>query len=234
MTVQMKFDQVRGALLDLVFPPRCIGCGAEGEFLCEPCRRLLPTLEPPFCERCGVPVVSERLCQNCLNTEIAIDGIRSSFLHLGLAREAVHCLKYNNLKVLAWPLAELMATHFKANPLPVDIVAAVPSHPRRIRRRGYNQADLLASELSCAIKLPVSRGTLARLRNTKSQVSLGASERRNNVKGAFQCKDEIFRNKSVLLIDDVCTTGATLNACAIALKEAGSAAVWGLTFSREC
>ncbi|MFA4837060.1 MAG: double zinc ribbon domain-containing protein, partial [Dehalococcoidia bacterium] len=71
----MKFDQVRGALLDLIFPPRCIGCGAEGEFLCEPCRRLLPTLEPPFCERCGVPVVSERLCQNCLNTEIAIDGI---------------------------------------------------------------------------------------------------------------------------------------------------------------
>ena len=79
-----------------------------------------------------------------------------------------------------------------------------------------------------------AKGSLQRRRNTPSQVSLGADDRSSNVEGAFQCRDQAFHNKSVLLIDDVCTTSATMNACAATLKDAGAASVWGLTFSREC
>jgi ComF family protein len=234
MALQITLVKVKEAFLDLLFPPRCIGCGMEGDFLCGSCCDLLPALEPPLCECCGVPLASGRFCQNCIDSNLDVDGIRSPFLHQGLAREAVHYLKYRNMKVLARPMAGLMAEYLKSNSLPVDIITAVPIHSRRMRQRGYNQSDLLAEELSRSIKLPTSRGTLTRLRNTPSQVSLGASERRSNVEGAFQCKYQIFQNRRVLLIDDVCTTGATLNACAVALKEAGALSVWGLTLSREC
>lgn len=150
-----------------------------------------------------------------------------------MARDAVHHLKYRNLKALARPLAKLMAEYLESNPLPVDLILAVPMHPKRVRQRGYNQSDLLAQELSYLINLPTASGSLVRLRNTPSQVSLGAEARRSNVQGAFRCKNQVCQGKSVLLVDDVCTTGATLNACALALKEAGAASVWGLTFSRE-
>ncbi|MCL0088986.1 ComF family protein [Dehalococcoidia bacterium] len=150
-----------------------------------------------------------------------------------MARDAVHHLKYRNLKALARPLAKLMAEYLESNPLPTDILVAVPLHSKRVRQRGYNQSDLLAEELSHLIDLPTASGSLVRLRNTPSQVSLGAEARRSNVQGAFRCKNQVCQGKGVLLVDDVCTTGATLNACALALKEAGAASVWGLTFSRE-
>ncbi|MDD5093874.1 MAG: ComF family protein [Dehalococcoidia bacterium] len=230
----MKPAELKEAFLDLIFPPRCIGCGKEGGFLCAPCSEALPALEPPFCQRCGVPTSDGKLCQNCRNWSPAIDGIRSPFLHTGLARQAVHHLKYKNQKVLARPIAGVMAKYLKSNPLPVDVLTAVPTHPKRTRQRGYNQADLIVRELSQTIQLPASQETLARRRNTPSQVSLGAEARRKNVQEAFICKDKSLSSKRVLLVDDVCTTGATLNACAVALKEAGAASVWGLTFSREC
>ncbi len=126
-----------------------------------------------------------------------------------------------------------MAQYLGSNPLPVDLILAVPMHPRRARERGYNQSDLLVEALSRLIQLPMTSGSLVRLRNTPSQVSLGAEARRSNVQGAFCCNDQLFQGKGVLLVDDVCTTGATLNACATALKGAGAAPVWGLTFSRE-
>ena len=234
MALQTTLSQIRDFLLDLVFPRRCIGCGTEGEFLCSSCCDSLPRLEHPYCARCGVPLSGGRFCHDCLNSPFAIDGIRSLFLHQGLAREAVHYLKYKNLKTLAQPLAELMAEYLESNPLPVDILIAVPMHPKRMRRRGYNQSDLLVEELSHLTRLPTAEGSLSRRINTPSQVSLGAEARRSNVQGAFQCKDQVFQSRNVLLVDDVCTTGATLNACAAALKTAGATSVWGLTLSREC
>ncbi|MCL0058558.1 ComF family protein [Dehalococcoidia bacterium] len=233
ITLQTALRQSRDLLLDLIFPRRCIGCGAEGEFLCRSCLNLLPRLTPPYCECCAVPFSGGRLCPNCLNSPPAINGVRSLFLHRGMARDAVHHLKYRNLKALARPLAKLMAEYLEPNPLPVDLILAVPLHSKRVRQRGYNQSDLLAQELSRLIDLPTASGSLVRLRNTPSQVSLGAEARRSNVQGAFRCKNQVFQSKGVLLVDDVCTTGATLNACAVALKEAGAASVWGLTFSRE-
>ena len=192
MALQTTLTQIGDFLLDLVFPRRCIGCGAEGEFLCVSCRDSLPRLEPPYCGRCGVPHTVGRFCPNCLSSPLAIDGIRSLFLHQGLAREAMHHLKYKNLKTLAQPLAELMAEYLESNPLPADILAAVPMHSKRMRTRGYNQSNLVVEALSHITRLPTAEGSLIRMRNTPSQVSLGAEARRSNVQGAFQCKDQVF------------------------------------------
>lgn len=234
VTIQTKLSQLSESLLDLLFPRRCAGCGKEGNFLCDSCSNTLAKLDPPFCTRCGFPLAGRASCPDCENLSLAIDGIRSPYMHEGLARDLVHSLKYNNLKALSKPMARLMARYLESNPLPADSLMAVPIHSRRMRKRGYNQSDLVAKELSHLVGLPRVNGPLIRLRNTASQVKLGAQERRANVAGAFGCRDETLHNKRVLLIDDVCTTGATLNACATALKEAGAITVWGLTFSREC
>ncbi len=233
MALQTRLAQIPELLLDLLFPLKCIGCGIEGELICSSCQKDLPRLKPPYCSVCGLPLRETISCHKCVNWPLKIDGIRSLFLHDTLARDAVHSLKYNNLKSLAKPMAQLMAEYLESTQLLADVLLAVPAHPKRLRKRGYNQAHLLAKELGKLTGLPLLHDQLARITNTKSQVSLGAEERRANVSGAFKCEGQAFTSKRVMLIDDVCTTGATLNACAIALKEAGADSVWGLTFSRE-
>ena len=233
MVLQTRLAQISEAFLDFLFPVRCIGCGTEGKLICSSCRKSLPRLHPPYCKVCGLPLEAEMSCPKCSLHPLQINGIRSVFRHEKLARDAAHTLKYNNLKSLAKPLAQLMAEYLESNPMPVDVLLAAPMHPKRMRKRGYNQAHLLAKELGKLMQLPVSQGVLTRFTDAPSQVSLGAEDRRKNVAGVFRCPDQAFADKQVLLIDDVCTTGATLNACAITLKEAGAASVWGLTLSRE-
>jgi len=232
--LQTKLVQIPDFLLDQLFPRFCAGCGTEGDFLCDSCIETLPQLQPPFCYRCGLPIPENSICPDCQNLPLTIDGIRSLYLHEGLAREVIHSLKYKNMKALAKPLAALMANYLVDNPFEIDTLAAAPMHAKRLRTRGYNQPELLVNELSNVTGIPNKTELLIRTKNTTSQVSLTADDRLANVNGAFQCKDGYFRDRKVLLIDDVCTTGATLNACAIALKKGGAASVWGLTLSREC
>jgi ComF family protein len=146
----------------------------------------------------------------------------------------VRALKYNYLSALAQPMAQLMARYVEEEDIEADLVVAVPLYGRRKRLRGYNQSALLARELSrlCGLSL-VERG-LARRRNTPPQArSVDAEARKRNVADAFSADRRWVEGKRVLLIDDVMTTGATLDACAGALREAGAASVWALTFARE-
>ena len=163
-----------------------------------------------------------------------IDGISSPFRFEGLMRRAVHELKYNNFKALGSPLARLLAEYLRARPLPREVLVPVSLHPRRLRERGYNQASILVHELGRLINLPVVEGLLLRLKDTPAQARAATAEvRRRNVAEAFACRDGQLRGEKVLLIDDVCTTGATLDSCAVALKKAGAGSVWGLTLARE-
>ncbi len=229
-----QLAKLKGVALDLLFPRWCIGCGREGDFLCQSCRQLLPRIMPPLCPRCGRPQPSGILCSSCVGWQAEIDGIRSPFRFDGVIRQSIHQLKYRNLRALAQPLVKLLQDYLVANPVPGEVLVPVPLHQKRLKERGYNQSRLLARELGKLINLPVVDDCLARQRHDPPQARTSHIEDRwFNVAGAFICRDQKLRDKRVLLIDDVCTSGATLDACAVALKEAGATMVWGLVLARE-
>lgn len=222
----------RGAL-DLLYPPRCAGCGRLGSLFCASCLAQVEPLRPPICEHCGRPASSVGLCPFCRRTPSALDGIRSAAIFKEPLRSAIHHFKYYGGQALAEPLASLLRDCWLRQSLPVDVLVPVPLHERRLQERGYNQAALLARELGRSLGLPVVEQVLHRVRETLPQVGLNARQRRENVAGAFHCLNGAMRGRSVLLIDDVCTTGATLEACAVALRQEGkAAAVWALTVAR--
>ncbi len=223
-----------GMALNLFFPQRCLGCGREGCLFCRSCGDSLTRISPPLCPRCGRPQLNGTLCPGCVSRPAEIDGIRSPFRFEGVMREAIHQLKYRNLRALAAPLSRLMNDYLSANPIPGDVLVPVPLHRKRLRERGYNQSGLLARELGRLSRLPVADSCLVREIATPPQArTTNLEERQSNVANAFTCRDDSLRGKQVLLIDDVATSGATLDACARALKAAGAASVWGLTLARE-
>lgn len=231
MTVVDLVQEIKRGLLDLLFPPRCVGCRETGSLLCAKCRDEFELLEPPFCPHCGRPRTNGRLCPLCQRDPLRIDGVRSVAYFDGTLREAIHRFKYSNLQDLAIPLGKLMGDYWEKSPLPAEIIVPVPLHTDRLRERGYNQAALLARELGKNIGLPVSENSLVRVRATRPQVDLNAQERKENVSDAFRSSNVDLRAKRVLLVDDVCTTGATLEACSIALRQVGVRSVWALTLA---
>lgn len=231
-TIGLQWRDFRGQLLDLLFPPRCVGCRRIGAWLCAECQSQIPRVEPPFCVQCGDKVAADDLCTRCRTSPLQIERIRAAAYFEGALREAIHLFKYKGRTALAKPLGNLMAMYWQQHPMPVDVVVAVPLHATRLRERGYNQAALLARELAQRAEIALNERTLVRKRATAPQVDLSAKERRENVRDAFCCSDDRLAEKRVLLIDDVCTTGATLEACAIALRESGAHSVQALTLAR--
>ena len=234
MVSSSAWGRVGRAALDLVFPPRCAVCGRGGGFLCEPCTEALPRALPPRCPLCWQLLRPPAACQDCGGHRPAFAGVRAPFSFEGPARELVHALKYKHFRALAEPMALLMTRCLEEEPIPADTLVPVPLHPLRRRLRGYDQSALLARELGKLMGLPVVETALARRRATPPLArGLGAAERRDKVEGAFAVRGDGLSGRRVLLIDDVTTTGATLDACARALLDAEAASVWGLTFARE-
>ena len=220
--------------LDLLFPRWCINCGREGEYICRDCSKLLSVLKPPICPKCGRPQDNKQICRDCINKRTDIDGIRSPFIFEGVIRQAVHKLKYDNIRALAEPLAVFLYNYLINNPITAEVLVPVPLHQKRLRERGYNQSGLLTKELSKLSGLPVMGNCLVRYRHTPPQArSASINERRENVTDAFMCIDNSMQDKRVLLIDDVATSGTTLNTCAGKIKSAGAISVWGLTVALE-
>ena len=229
-----QVTKLKGIALDLLFPQWCVGCGKEGSFICDSCRQSLLQIIPPLCPKCGRPQPSGTLCPACVSWQAKIDGIRSPFRFDGVIRQAIHQLKYRNLRALALLLAQLLRDYLAANPVPAEVLVPVPLHKKRLRERGYNQSSLLARELGKLIELPIVDDCLIRERHSLPQARTSTvDERRSNVVNAFACRDCELQGKQVLLIDDVSTTGATLDACAEVLKASGATSVWGLTLARE-
>lgn len=229
----IKLRLVEQTLLDLVFPPRCVGCQREGEYWCRDCRKDVPLITSSLCDWCGQPIPAPGRCAACAVRPASLDGIRSVALFEGTLREAIHAFKYEGLTALGQALGEFLAQGWERLRPKGDVVVPVPLHPSRLRERGYNQSTLLARELGRRVGLPVLEKVLARSRMTLPQVELDARQRWDNVQGAFHCyAGDQIRHRAVLLIDDVCTTGATLIACAEALRPYGPASVWALTLAR--
>jgi len=141
-------------------------------------------------------------------------------------------LKYKRRGSLAEVLAERMLTHLHLPDHDFEMLVPVPLHPARLAERGFNQAAMLASPLGAGWQVPVLPEALSRIRSTRSQIDLGLEERRANVSGAFRGSEEIVSGRSILLVDDVYTTGATLGACALALRHAGASEVAAVTLAR--
>jgi competence protein ComFC len=225
--------KVGRALLDLVYPPFCVGCGQVGSVYCLACRDAAVPIRPPLCIRCGRPQETWCICQRCIVDPLPVDGVRSVAIFEGALRGAIHQFKYGYVRDLAEPLSEMLISYLQETPISADWIVPVPLHPRRLKQRGYNQAALLAHRLGSALGIPVHIDCLRRNRYTVAQTRLSAQERSRNVQGAFSCGGSGLRDKVVLLVDDVFTTGATLGACSHALRvEGGAKSVWALTVAR--
>ncbi len=225
-------------LIELFYPTRCLVCGQAGRVVHSACRNKLPYIEEPFCHRCCARLTgkhcSSTLCRMA-DEDRALTGVRSVFWHEGGAREAVLRLKYRGVASLTeWAAEECRAA---LNTFQLDgyfqLLMPVPLHPLRLRKRGYNQAAIVAQALALRSGLNIEPGLMLRTRLTRSQVELNGLERALNLRDAFSWTGPPLTGQRVLLFDDVCTTGATLNESAGAIKAAGASEVWALTLTRE-
>jgi ComF family protein len=224
---------VLAAALELLLPARCGGCDAIGDLFCGRCRSASRELQEPLCPRCGAEVesVRRRDC-GCGRRLRHLARIRSCAAYEGSLERALHRFKYRGRRALAGPLALLLAERLAVDGLAGEAIAWVPLGAARRRARGYNQAELLARALAGLTGVPSLPGSLLRLRETPPQVGLDRPRRLLNVGGAFGYRGDPLAGRSVLLVDDVATTGATLDACAAALRAAGSGPVFGFTIAR--
>ncbi len=234
------------ALLGLALPPTCIACGSitgAAGGLCGPCWGSLSFISRPYCERTGAPFSHDPdrvfgdgwVSAEALADPPAYDHARAAVTFDDVARGLVHKLKYADRLDLAAPLARLMLQAGTDLTATAEIIVPVPLHPLRLWRRKFNQAALLARHIGAATGLRVDSTALVRRRRTPSQTALGRAARRANVAGAFavqQSATHRIEGRRVLLVDDVYTTGATLDVCALALRRAGAAGVDALTFAR--
>jgi ComF family protein len=226
-------------LIKTLLEPACVACQQvlarplEGP-VCDGCWRAVRRLTPPWCQRCGDALASWRpahaLCPRCRRQSSVIDMARSAGQYEGSLREILHAYKYGRRRTLAAPLARMMAEYGHDVLVGADAVVPVPLHPWRAFRRGFNQADELARHLG----RPVWR-VLARCAHGPPQAGLPAARRHANVKGAFGLRVLArvpIAGSTLVLIDDVMTTGATMRECAGVLKGAGVECVRGLTVAR--
>ena len=219
--------------LDVLFPIRCLDCGVPGRFICTVCAERMPRLEEPFCEICANPG-TDGIYGWCLDKEPEIDQIRAPYLYLPSSpiHKAIRMLKYRGIRALAPELADLLAQFMRNSPARFDCIVPVVSHPSRMRRRGYSQAALIASNLGERLDIPVLEDALTRVRNAPSQLSTRSREQRwNNARGNFaSCRE--LSGLVILLVDDLVTTGSTAASAAHALKNAGALSVFCVSAAR--
>jgi len=232
-------------ILDLLFPIECLGCGKEKVWLCEDCLANIPININFKCPVCQSYTKVGEVCPACQG-KINLDGIFiASSYDNQLLRQAIHRFKYNYVTDLAIPLSAILArflSKIKKSGLYIvpnilinyqaSLIIPVPLHKKRIRSRGFNQADLLADKVATCLEFKKAN-ILSRRYQTQPQVNLKRRSRLENLKGVFVCSDrEIVKDKKIILIDDVATTGATLEEGARVLKQAGAREVWGLVLAR--
>ncbi len=216
---------------DWLYPPYCGGCGQFGQRWCDLCQAQVQTITETVCPCCGTPQPAPQLCAHCQQSQPPYQALRSWAVYREPLRRAIHQLKYAGDMGLAESFGPPLLSFLLQQNWDFDCIIPVPLNPKRQAERGYNQSTLLAIPLATALRQPLRTQILRRSRETVSQTKLSAAERKHNMLGAFTASP--IQNQSVLLVDDVTTTGATLWACAQALLEAGARAVFALTLARS-
>lgn len=238
------------SLIDLIYPPRCPICQAflqeqvtleAGQDLpfCQACFKDFTEIRSPICPLCGRPfsdgIEQDRVCEDCLRKKPSYDIARAPYLYDGALMTAIHELKYAQRSHLADSLGSLLASFAQdwIGEMKVSLLMPVPLHPRRLRARGFNQSLLLARCVASRTGADLDFLSLRRTRFTKPQTELSSEERKKNVRKAFEVvKPEAVKGRTILLVDDVATTGSTLSECAKALKRAGANSVLCLVLAR--
>ena len=218
--------------LDTLFPPSCGGCGRLGTRWCSECHNRVVRLVPPYCQSCGELIKSGNSCSQCEQSQLSCSAIRSWAEFSGPLRKALHTFKYQRNLGLGDTFSSYLIEFINHLSWHVDLVVPVPLGRERLHNRGYNQAALLAKPLALGTGVDYFPQTLRRKRDTKTQVGLSLAERKLNMLDAFEASAQFVLDKVVLLVDDVMTSGATIESCAVALNSAGARAVYGLTLAR--
>lgn len=224
--------QWRFVFQDLFLPPSCVGCGKFGSHWCEVCNAQLQQITAPVCDICGVPQVCNSICSECERNPPAFNHVRSLARYENPFRKGIIRLKYHGNAALGEVFSVYLIQLLLSLQWKFDMVLPVPLSTNRLKQRGYNQTAFLAYPISQYFRLPYQPYSLRRIRNTHSQVGLTGIERRENLTEAFKAEPTLVKDKVVVLVDDVFTTGSTLNACAEALKTAGVKEVNGITLGR--
>ncbi len=233
-------------LMNIIYPPRChicqdfLGdCDRKIPDICDNCSSCFPAVTHPFCSICGVPfqskVEEDHLCEKCIQTRPFYDELRAPYLYEDKIMEAVHLIKYSGKSFLVKSFGPLLADFAKDRFRDTKdmIMIPVPLYKKKLRQRGFNQSALFVKSISTILEIEAGYYFLRRTRYTETQTGLNLKERRKNVKGAFEVPEgNDLRGKSVILVDDVATTGNTMNECARILKKAGCKKVFGLVLAR--
>ncbi|MDQ1334347.1 MAG: hypothetical protein QG552_1297 [Thermodesulfobacteriota bacterium] len=237
-------------LADIIYPPRCTVCSrflwkgplvreTRSAFFCQDCAADFHCVASPLCPICGQPFPSEvredHLCEDCLRKRPFYEAAWAPYRYEGAILKAIQRFKYGSKSFLADALGPLLARFAEerldgAGPV---LIMPVPLHPKRLQERGFNQSLLLAKHVSRALHIDLDFLSLRRARYTPPQTSLAKRERQQNVRGAFELKNQgAVKGKTILLVDDVVTTGNTLNECARILRKGGAQTVFGLSLAR--
>jgi len=232
-------------LIDLIYPPRCPLCNSyldkEKELFCEKCLAGFRRLLPPFCSICAVPFDGieddMHVCEDCLRKRPSFKSISAPYIYKNNnpISTAIHLFKYRGNGAVSKALGRLLAgfaLEWWDKRKRDYILVPVPLSPNRLRQRGFNQSLVLARHVAEAIGLPVDYMSLRRIKDTPPQSILKKEDRKKNVRNAFKVAGNSLRGKKVILVDDVATTGTTLNECAKVLKRSGVKEVICLVFAR--
>ncbi len=232
-------------LTDIAYPKTCLVCKnkldavAQDDYICEACRLKIKKNMPPFCLACGRHLEkvnrNKSLCPGCLKKALSFDRAFSPCLYEGVIKELIHEFKYKNKSHLGKPLSNIMTEFIKEYDLPIDyldLIIPMPLHKVRLREREFNQAEVLGRHIASEFNKEIAPSALIRHRLTKTQTELPVNKRFVNVKDSFSVAENCnLKNKNVLLVDDVLTTGATSSEAAYTIKKAGANIVFVLTLA---
>lgn len=232
--------EILESFVNLLFPPLCIICKEKNiNFLCNRCKAKINFIKNNFCARCGTPaegkITEGAICGKCKTEKTYFVISRSVGVYSDTLKEIIHAFKYNKKKYLAKPLGNLLIEYLieNFNINNIDIVIPIPLHKKREDERGFNQSELLAKEISNKLKIQISNNILFRTKNTLPQFALSPEDRYENIKGAFEIRNgELIKDKNILVVDDICTTGATLKEASKTLAKAKPKGIYCLTLAR--
>lgn len=232
------------SFLELIYPEKntCFICDKYDEnigdaYICDQCEQKMRKITAPVCAKCSKPITYDKpsaVCRECASEEKYFQASKSLFEYEGAAKKAIYDYKYYNKPYFYKMFGGMMVNYMKKeNYLDFNYIIPVPLHPSKLRQRGYNQAELLAVFISQALNIPYIDG-LKRIKKTKKQSQQSKAERQKNLRGAFGVKMPPLKiiDKSVLLVDDIYTTGSTVNECSKVLLDCGADKVFAITIAR--